>query len=92
MTNYRTHFRLGWLLHAFKDMTEDRRLLKELKSFGKVAGLHREAEYEGFLTAYLYDKFEDLFTSAEGRALDLEELSGRPMDVILLDCLMYQVP
>jgi len=35
--------------------------------------------------------FDGLFTSPEGRALELSELSGRPMDTILLDCLMYQV-
>ena len=39
MTHYRTHFRLGRLLQAFKEMTEDRRWLRELRGFSKVRPL-----------------------------------------------------
>ena len=39
VTHYRTHFRLGRLLQAFKEMTEDRRWLRELRGFSKVRPL-----------------------------------------------------
>jgi hypothetical protein len=90
VSDFRTQFRLGKMMQIFKEYTEDRRQLRELKYFHSLVENLDEASYDGFLEEQLFKQFEELFTTGDGKLLDFEELSGQPLNTILLDCLMYQ--
>jgi hypothetical protein len=89
ITHFRTQFRLGKLMEAYRQLTLDPRMAKELKRFHRYAAANAEKHYEGPLVQHVYATFERLFMTGDGKALMLEELSGQDMDTVLLDCLMY---
>ena len=53
-----------------------------MKTGEKIAGAEK-------LQKQIFDEFEKLFTEGDGVALNFNVLSGEPVNIILLDCLMY---
>jgi hypothetical protein len=90
VSNLRANFRLGKLMQKFKDYNSDEKLQIELKKIHKLVVENKLDRYDGDVFSTLFDEFEDLFVNGDGAALDLGTLSGgQNIDVILVDCLMY---
>jgi hypothetical protein len=63
--------------------------LRELKKYNRYVQEAKTAEYSGPLLRKVYVEFEKLFTTGDGKAMMLDELSGQDVDTVLLDCLMF---
>jgi len=75
---------------VFKKYFQDKAALGELLKIHHLVRENRENEYEGNLEDLLFDDFDSIFNKGDGPQLNLAKLAGdAPLDVILLDCLMY---
>ena len=88
----RVNFRLRELLHLFKDYTTDNPVVQELALVHELASANLGDSYTGPLVDILFEDFEFLFDKGDGVQLELPSLCGKgaEVDVILLDCLMYE--
>jgi len=75
VANMRAHYRIGNLLATLKDYID--RDIPVIDENNEII--------EPF-----FEAFEDLFTSPEGVALDMEKMSTCPLDTALIDLLMYE--
>ena len=75
VANIRVNYRISQFMYAFKDFTD--------------RGIPLVDE-EGTIIPEFFEKFQDLFTSPNGSALDIEKLANAPLDTMLLDLLMYK--
>ena len=92
--DFRTSFRLAKLLHIFKGYYQDAPglgvgsggvgggLRRELMLMAALCEEDRAQLYEGPLTRKLFEDFEALFESGDGKALQFAELSkGQSVEV-----------
>lgn len=92
VADLRASFRLAKLLHIFKSCLDpkgsDHAMGTQLLKHHHC--LEIGEQYTGDLHEKLSRDFESLFIEGDGLALDLGKLSGRDIDTVLLDCLMYE--
>jgi hypothetical protein len=63
---------------------------KEMIKLHKLVVKGQESLYEGPLTKELFNDFDSLFELDDGARLQLSTIAGgEPVDIILVDCLMY---
>jgi hypothetical protein len=89
-SDLRANFRLGNLLQRIKEYGKDPRTCNALKKIHAFAEHDVVDQYDGDFANKLFADFEELFESGDGGALNLDKLSGQQVDMILVDCLMYE--
>ena len=89
VSNLRANFRLAKLMSRFRDYVKNDKICKELKRFHAHAAENKDAMYEGPLTDTIFEDFEELFEKGDGALLQLDTISGQPVDTVLVDCLLY---
>ena len=90
VADLRANFRLSKLLESLNAMVADPLKAYELRRLHCYIAARKVKDYRGPLVEEIFETFEALFTEGDGARLDLEQLSGQPVNEILLDCLMYE--
>lgn len=88
VANLRANFRVAKLLETFKALATDEAGAHELKRLGCYLDAGRLKDYDGKLLATLGADFEGLFVKGDGARMDLGTLAQRPLEPVLIDCLM----
>jgi len=75
VADVRAHYRINQLLAKFKSYVDSNTPL---------------LDEDGEIIQPFFDDFEDLFTSDDGKAMDMGSMTDCPLDTTILDLLMYQ--
>jgi len=75
VADMRAHYRINQLLAKFKFYVDSNTPL---------------LDEDGEIVQPFFDDFEDLFTSDDGKAMDMASMTDCPLDTTILDLLMYQ--
>jgi hypothetical protein len=90
VAKFRANFLQAKALERFKKLAQDPLQARELRRLSLYVAAGQAELYQGGLPQKLAHDFDALFTGGDGAQMELSALAKRPVEPVLLDCLMLR--